>query len=50
MSLNFNFTKLNDLAEKLVKLNFRMVYLNANMINVNKKSHINALWRTQSTS
>ena len=30
MSLNFNFIKLNDQAEKLIKLNFRMVNLNAN--------------------
>ena len=40
MSLNFNYTKLSDQAEKLIKLNFRMVNLNGNMVNVNKKSYI----------
>ena len=39
MSLNFNFIKLNDQAEKFIKLNFRMIYLNANMLNVNNKSY-----------
>ena len=36
-----NFIKLNDQAEKFIKLNFRMVNLNANMANVNGKSYIN---------
>ena len=39
MSLHFNFFKLNEQAEKLIKLNFPMVNLNANMVNVNKKSY-----------
>ena len=34
-----NFIKLNDQAEKLIKLNFRMVNLNANMVDVNNKSY-----------
>ena len=40
MSFNFNFLKISDQAEKLIKLNFRIVNLNANVINVNKKSYI----------
>ena len=36
MSLNFNFIKLNEQAEKLIKLNFWMFNLNVNMVNVNK--------------
>ena len=39
VTLNCNFIKLNDQAEKLIKLNFRMVNLNANMVNVTKKSY-----------
>ena len=39
MSLILNFIKLNEQAEKLIKLNFRVVNLNANMVNVNKKSY-----------
>ena len=38
--MNFNFIKLNEQVEKLIKLNFRMVNLTANMVNVNKKSYI----------
>ena len=38
MLLNSNFIKLNEQAEKFIKLNFRMVNLNANMVNVNKKA------------
>ena len=43
MSLNFNFIKLNEQAEKLIKLNFRMANLNADMVNVNKKAIINCV-------
>ena len=38
MSLNFNIIKLDEQAEKLIKLNFRMANLNANMVTVNKKT------------
>ena len=40
VTLNSNFIKLNEQAEKFIKLNFRMVNLNGNMVNVNKKSYI----------
>ena len=43
MSLNFNFIKLNDQADKLIRLDFRMINLNANMVNVNKKSYTNVV-------
>ena len=34
-----NFYKLNDQGEKLVKLNFGMINLNAIVVNVNNKSY-----------
>ena len=43
VTLNSNFIKLNDQAEKFIKLNFRMVNLNANMVDVHKKSYTNYL-------
>ena len=38
--MNNNFIKLNEQAENFIKLNFSMINLNANMVNVNKKSYI----------
>ena len=38
--MNSNFVKLKEQAEKFIKLNFRMINLNASMVNVNKKSYI----------
>ena len=39
MTLNFNFIKLNEQVEQLIKLNFWMINLNANVVNVNKESY-----------